>query len=122
MMKLELSKRLIKIKYENVFFYIDSFIYYKTQAEMCYKWILLLQQILRSRLSTIIQKTSPLIYSSPAAARLPLLRLGRRLINTFKTYLRKSDEILLYLRLFIGDLTAFPIPMHHCALVDQEIV
>ena len=29
MMKVELSKRLIKIKYGNVFFSIGSFIYYK---------------------------------------------------------------------------------------------
>ena len=31
MMKLELSKRLIKIKYENVFFSIGSFTYYKVR-------------------------------------------------------------------------------------------
>ena len=30
MMKVELSKRLIKIKYGNVFFSIGSFIYYKS--------------------------------------------------------------------------------------------
>ena len=39
----EHQKRLIKIKYGNFFFSIGSFIYYKTQAEMCYKWILLLE-------------------------------------------------------------------------------
>ena len=39
MMKVELSKRLIKNIYENDFYSIGSFIDYKTQAEMCYKWI-----------------------------------------------------------------------------------
>ena len=44
MMKVDLSKRLHLIKNinGNVLFSIGSFIYYKTQAEMCYKWIQLI--------------------------------------------------------------------------------
>ena len=39
MMKVELSKHLIKNIYESDLFSIGSFIYYKTKAKMCYKWI-----------------------------------------------------------------------------------
>ena len=38
----ELSKRSIKNIYGNDFFSIDSFTYNKTQAEMCYEWIQLI--------------------------------------------------------------------------------
>ena len=45
MMKIELPKHLTKKIDENDFFSIGSFIYLKTQAEMCYKWIQLGQHL-----------------------------------------------------------------------------